>query len=124
MSLNNNLSAVTANNSTNRSSYYNNVAPKLTTIPGAVNSALLAEFEKITKNKASAKILASAVIYTCQEQGLDVMQTLGEFVKLGQTNSLNEYLCVFLNLNRVGTSYLGIKRAPSTNKYVNRTILL
>ena len=124
MALNNNLSAIQLNNSSNRGSYYNNVAPKVTTVPGSVNSVLIAEFEKITKNKSSAKLLASAVIYTCQEQGLDVMQTLGEFVKLGETNSLYDYLCVFLNLNRVGTSYLGIKNAPSTNKYVNRTILL
>ena len=30
---------------------------------------------------------------------------------------------MFLNLNRIGTSYLGINNAPQTSKYVARTIL-
>lgn len=125
MALVNNLSAVQLNNSSNISTFYNNIVsgPELPISPN-INSALIAEFEKITGNKQSALILASAVIFTCQQQRLDVMQTLDEFVKLGKTNSLNEYLCVFLNLSRIGTSYLGIKTTPSTNKYVNRTILL
>ena len=43
-----------------------------------------------------------------------------------RTNDLNEldaYLTMFLNLNRVGTSLLGISNQPQTNKYVQRAIL-
>jgi hypothetical protein len=120
-----NTAAIQYNNSSNTNNFYNNVITgQPLALSANMNSALLAEFEKITNNKQSAKILASAVIYTCQQQQLDVMQTLDEFIKLGKTNALNEYLCLFLNLSRIGTSYLGVKKEITTNKYVNRTILL
>lgn len=38
-------------------------------------------------------------------------------------NELDAYLTVFLNLNRVGSSLLGISNQPQTNKYVQRAIL-
>lgn len=38
-------------------------------------------------------------------------------------NELNAYLTMFLNLNRVGTSLLGINNTPPVSKYVSRTIL-
>lgn len=38
-------------------------------------------------------------------------------------NELNAYLTMFLNLNRVGTSLLGINNSPPVSKYVARTIL-
>lgn len=40
-----------------------------------------------------------------------------------EKNELNDYLTVLLNINRVGTSLLGIKNTPVVNKYVKRTIL-
>ena len=36
---------------------------------------------------------------------------------------LDAYLTVFLNLNRVGTSLLGLSNSPRTGKYIQRTIL-
>lgn len=41
----------------------------------------------------------------------------------GNFNELDAYLTVFLNLNRAGTSLLGISNQPQTNKYVQRAIL-
>lgn len=41
----------------------------------------------------------------------------------GQFNEIDAYLTVFLNLNRAGTSLLGISNQPQTNKYVQRAIL-
>ena len=38
-------------------------------------------------------------------------------------SELDAYLTVFLNLNRVSTSLLGISNSPTTNQYVKRTIL-
>jgi hypothetical protein len=38
-------------------------------------------------------------------------------------NEIDAYLTVFLNLNRVGSSLLGISNQPQTNKYVQRAIL-
>jgi hypothetical protein len=41
----------------------------------------------------------------------------------GNFNEIDAYLTVFLNLNRVGSSLLGISNQPQTNKYVQRAIL-
>jgi len=38
-------------------------------------------------------------------------------------SELDAYLTMFLNLNRVGTSLLGISNQPQTNKYIQRAIL-
>jgi hypothetical protein len=50
------------------------------------------------------------------------MSTLDEFKKM-PIGELNDYLVMFLNLERKGTSYLGVINAPKINKYVERTIL-
>lgn len=38
-------------------------------------------------------------------------------------SELDAYLTVFLNLNRVSTSLLGLSNSPATNQYIKRTIL-
>lgn len=38
-------------------------------------------------------------------------------------SELNAYLTMFLNLNRSGTSLLGLSNSPQTSKYITRTIL-
>jgi len=40
-----------------------------------------------------------------------------------QINEVDEYLTMFLNLNRVGTSLLGLNNSPQTSPYVQRAIL-
>jgi len=36
---------------------------------------------------------------------------------------LTAYLAMFLNLNRINTSMLGVSNAPMANKYIARTII-
>lgn len=86
------------------------------------NDAVFSNFEKITDNRESAMALASAVINTSKSQQLDLMEVLAEFNKMGK-DQLNAYLCMFLNINRVNTSLLGINNQPIQNKYVRRSIL-
>jgi hypothetical protein len=62
------------------------------------------------------------VVYTAKAQNIDPMEILHKFAAL-PTGQLNAYLVMFLNLNRVSTSMLGVSNAPMTNKYVARTIL-
>ncbi len=102
--------------------YFNNYFDQEFNVTPNVNSAILSYFEEQTGNKAAAKALASAVIYTSQSQGMDPMATLTDFTKMPK-GELNAYLTMFLNLQRVGTSYLGITNQPVTNRYVNRAIL-
>jgi hypothetical protein len=104
------------------SDYFNNYFTSTLDVAGNVNDSLIAFFEQIADNRESAIALASAVIYTSQAQGTDPMEILTEFANM-EKNKLNAYLCMFLNLNRVGTSYLGINNQPVQNKYVQRTIL-
>ena len=104
------------------SDYFNNYFSTPLDVAGNVNDALIAFFENIADNRESAVALASAVVYTSQAQGTDPMEVLTEFAKM-EKNKLNAYLCMFLNLNRVGTSYLAINNQPVKNKYVHRTVL-
>jgi hypothetical protein len=73
-------------------------------------------------NQAAAENLASAVIATSIAQNVDPMLTLQHFTQI-PPNDLSVVLATFLNLNRVGTSYLGVRNAPVVNKYIKRSIL-
>jgi hypothetical protein len=120
-----NLSEVNTNPLTTRDveKYFNNYFDIPVNVSSNVDSAIVAYFEQITSNKESAKALASAVIYTSLKQGLDPMITLKEFQKLSP-GELDAYTAMFLNFERVGTSYLGINNSPQLNKYIQRTIIL
>jgi len=50
------------------------------------------------------------------------MLILDEFKKLNR-DQLAPFIAQFLNLNRVGTSLIGVQKVPTRNKYVSRTIL-
>ena len=91
------------------------------TVSQNVDDAVLAFFEKVTENKESAKILASSVIYTSLARDIDPMEILAKFSSMRE-DELNSYITVFLNINRVGTSYLGINGTPKVGKYVQRMI--
>lgn len=47
----------------------------------------------------------------------------GPSAAYNQLSELDAYLTMFLNLNRVGTSLLGISNSPTVSPYVKRTIL-
>tara|TARA_R110000782_G_scaffold83196_1_gene163220 strand:- start:23 stop:418 length:396 start_codon:yes stop_codon:yes gene_type:complete len=102
--------------------YFNNYFAIPVEVSSNVDAAIIAYFEAITDSKESARQLASAVIYTSVKQGLDPMETLVEFQKVAP-GELDAYTAMFLNFDRVGTSYLGLTNAPKINKYVQRSIL-
>ena len=87
-----------------------------------INPPEVEHFEQIADNKESARALASAVIYTAIKQGINPMSALDEFRKV-PLGDLNTYTALFLNFERIGTSFLGIKNRPQTSKYVTRAIL-
>ena len=90
-------------------------------ISNEVDEAIIGYFEQITENKKSARLVAGALIRTSISQGLDPMVILENFTKL-KRGQVNAYLNMFLNFNRVGTSYLGLLNPPEINKYVARAI--
>lgn len=102
--------------------FFNNYFEFPISVGSNVDAALVAHFEQVADNKNAARALASAVIYTAIKQGIDPMSALDEFRKI-PLGDLNTYTALFLNFERIGTSFLGIKNQPQQNKYVTRAIL-
>jgi hypothetical protein len=125
MSTPSNLSTVdySSNQTTPPQVYFNNYFLGTLNITSNQNDAVTAYFQKITNgNIDSAQILASTVIYTAISQGLDPMSIVQQFQAVPE-GELTLYLAMFLNLNRVGTSLVGLNNQPIINKYINRAIL-
>lgn len=119
----NNLNTVSTRTDLNSgaSKFFNNFYQPNFTTSSNIDSAIIAYFERIADSSQSARIMASAVIYTAMTQNLDPMSIIAEFKNM-TTEEMNSYVTLFLNLNRVGTSYLGIHNKPTTGKYVQRLI--
>jgi len=114
----NQISNVTQNAQT----YFNNLSLSNLTVSQNVDDAVVAFFENITETKEGAKAIAGLVILSSLSQGLETMDVIKKFSDM-PPSELSAYTAMFLNLNRVGTSYLGITNAPYTNKYVKRLII-
>ena len=106
----------------NTEEFFNNFFTKQYNISPDANDAVVAFFENITDNRESAQALSAAVIYTCLTQEISPMSILQQFSSLPQ-GELDVYLAMFLNLNRIPSSLLGVSNIPVTNKYVQRTFI-
>lgn len=124
MAIINNLQKVDyTTNSANVGQRFNNLYKAERGLSGDAVGAVQTYFETITKNKSSAEVLSTAVIYTANALAIDPMAILAEFKKQ-PAGQLNEYLAAFINLARYPTSLLGVKNAPVANQYVERTFLV
>jgi hypothetical protein len=111
------------NSNTPADQYFNNYFSADATISSGQNDAVMAFFQTLTGgNLQSAQVLASNVIYTAIAQGMDPMGVISQFQGL-PSGQLNLYLAMFLNLNRVGTSLVGLNNNQTQNKYIIRAIL-
>jgi hypothetical protein len=119
---NNNIDTVDLDSLQDTQTFFNNYYLPAVTVSQNVDDSIIGFFQQVTDTKESAKALAGAVILTSLAQRTDPMDVLQKFSKMSK-GELNSYLTMFLNLNRIGTSYLGINNAPQTNKYVSRTLL-
>lgn len=102
--------------------FFNNFFTKNYNISPSANDAIVGYFQTVTDNTESAQALAASVIYTSLSQEIEPMQILDNFKSLPK-GEIDIYLATFLNLNRVGSSLLGVQNVPVTNKYVNRNII-
>ena len=111
------------NSSSTAAQYFNNYFVDPSTISSNQEDAVIAYFQRVTNgNQQSAAVLASTVIYTALAQGINPMSIVQQFQDL-PPGEVNLYLAMFLNLNRVGTSLVGINNNPPQNKYITRAIL-
>lgn len=116
-----NIGSIDASSTKDTKAFFNNTNLPPISVSQNVDDAVVAYFEQIAESKEAAKALAAAVIMTSVSQGVNPMDTLQEFMKMDKAQ-LNNYTTMFLNLNRVGTSYLGINNSPEVSKYVARMI--
>jgi hypothetical protein len=123
MTLPSNLSKVSTRTSleSDASKFFNNYLQPNFSISSNLDEATIAFFQRIAQNREAAMILASAVIYTCLAQRLDLASVLDNFRRMNDDDIMKN-LAVFLNLNRVGTSLLGLTNSPKAGKYVERMI--
>jgi hypothetical protein len=106
----------------NTTEFFDNFFKQAGTTSENVNDAVVGYFQSVTGDKDSGITLAAAVLYTAGQQGIQPMELIDEFRKLSP-GELNAYLTMFLNINRVGTSLLGLSNSPQTSKYVTRAVL-
>lgn len=102
--------------------FFNNIYKPNFSLSQNINDAVVAHFMKMTDNEESAKLIASAVIFTSLAQGVNPIETIDRFSTMNQED-FKRYVSMFLNLNRVNTSYLGLGGTPRISKYVTRCIL-
>lgn len=102
--------------------YFDNFFTGKSNVSANVDDAVISYFQSVTGDTTSGVTLAAAVIYTATQQGIDPIALIDEFRKLSP-GELNAYLTMFMNINRVGTSLLGLSNSPQTSKYVTRAIL-
>jgi hypothetical protein len=105
------------------SAYFNNLSLPPGYVTQDIDDAVQSFFEGITGSRDTAQVLASAVIYTSAAQGINPMVTLREFQNVSP-GQINQYMTVFLNLNRYGTSLLGTINQPFVNQFIQRAILV
>ncbi len=103
------------------SDFFNNYLQPNFSLTSNLDEATISLFQRIATNRESATILASSVIYTCLAQRLDIATVLDDFRRMSDADILKN-LTVFLNLNRVGTSFLGVTNQPRAGKYVERMV--
>ena len=122
MNTHNNLEPINLSSNTSTQAFFNNYFKPNFIVSQNIDDAVIGFLEQITDSKEAAKLIASAVIYTSIAQNIDPMSTIEKFSRLNKPE-LTSYLVMFLNLNRIGTSYLGINNNPTVSKYVARMIL-
>jgi hypothetical protein len=116
-----NKTSVRSDLTSSSATFFNNYYQPGFVVSGTDNEIVIGYFEKITNNRASAELLASSVIYTSLVQNSDPLQIIERLRNLEDTEAL-AYITMFLNLNRVGSSFLGLHNKPRTSKYVSRLI--
>jgi hypothetical protein len=114
-----NLPPASANNTVD---FFNNFFTQTAGTSENINDAVIGYFQTVTGDKESGITLAAAVLFTAQQQGIQPMALIDEFRQL-KPGELNAYLTMFLNINRAGTSLLGLSNQPQTSKYVIRAVL-
>lgn len=103
------------------SEYFSTFFNSIASYSQNTNDAIIAYFQTITGSAENGTILAGSVLYTASQQGLNPMTLIDEFKKM-KPGELNAYLTMFLNLNRVGTSLLGLSNQPQVSPYITRAI--
>lgn len=84
--------------------------------------SIITEMAKLTRKNENSSSAGSN--YNARLAAADDAYAMpGPNLRPKTNTELNSYLAMFLNLNRVNTSLLGVSNEPQTNKYIKRAIL-
>jgi len=106
----------------NTTDFFNKFFIQGTNTSSNINDAVIGYFQSVTDDKDSGITLAAAVLSTAATQGITPLELIDQFRSLSP-GELNAYLTMFLNINRAGTSLLGLSNSPQTSKYIIRAVL-
>ena len=118
----NNIESVDLDTINDSSQYFSNIFNQQINVTPEVDQAVLAFFERRSDNINAAKSMASAVILSALDKGLNPMEILDRINSLNSVD-IDVYTAMILNLSRVNTSVLGVVNNPPVSEYVTRTIL-
>lgn len=115
-------SNLNSNGLTKTTEFFSNYFKPSLELTQNINDSILSFFQTQTGDVESAKLLVQAIIETAQAQREDPLVVLQKFQNM-PNGDLTALLALYLNTSRVSTSYLGIKKTPRQNQYVQRTII-
>lgn len=118
----NNIESINLDTINDSSQYFSNIFDQQINVTPEVDQAVLAFFERRSDNINAAKSMASAVILSALDKGLNPMEILDRINSLDSVE-IDVYTAMILNLSRVNTSVLGVVNTPPVSEYVTRTIL-
>ena len=122
MSRSNNIEPVNLDTINDSGQYFSNIFNQTINVSLAVDQAVLAFFEKRSGDINAAKSMASALILSSLDKGLDPMEVLDR-IRNVDTLDVDIYTAMVLNLSRVNTSVLGVINKPPVSEYITRSIL-
>jgi len=122
MSRSNNIEQIDLDTINDSGQYFSNIFNQEINVSSAVDQAVLAFFEKRSGNLNSAKSMASALILSSLDKGLNPMEVLDRIQNL-DTLDVDIYTAMVLNLSRVNTSVLGVVNKPPVSEYITRSVL-
>lgn len=118
----NNIESINLDTTDDSSRYFSNIFDQEINVTPEIDQAVSAFFEKRADNLNAAKSMASAVILSALDKGLNPMELLDRINGM-DTFDVDVYTAMILNLSRVNTSVLGVVNNPPVSEYITRTIL-
>lgn len=103
--------------------FYKLSSDSIVAASGYLADRVILQDETIIYNFSTISYTSSKYAQRTSANAVDPYAKPGPSTVYNSISEVNAYLTMFLNLNRSGTSLLGLSNSPVTSKYITRTIL-